>query len=119
MSKKGEKSMAAVIVIVLALGVLLCVTGCSGKTYRVDYDGQKDFYEGAKDSYRAGKEVTLYYSLIATDTDYSFYIDGESINYEYDDRKGFVIRFKMPDHDVKLECRSVNSMIYVPESGEE
>jgi hypothetical protein len=55
----------------------------------------------------------LYFELIATDTDYSFYLDGERINYKYDDRKGFVITFVMPEHNVKLECESHNSMEYI------
>lgn len=117
MSKKGKGNMSAVMAIILiifALGVSFYLAGSAGKTYQVDYCGEKFFYEDAKDSYKAGKEVTLYYTLIATDTDYSFYLDGEPVNYRYDDQKGFVINFIMPEHDVKLECRSVNSMYYVP-----
>ena len=114
MLKRGEGLMAVIIMIIIALGASFCLVGCAGETYRVDYCGDKDFYKGAKNSYRAGQEVTLYYTMIATDTDYSFYLDGESIKYDYDDRKGIIIRFTMPDHDVKLEHRAVNSMIYVP-----
>jgi hypothetical protein len=55
--------------------------------------------------------VTLYFDLVATDTDYSFLLDGEPIHYTYDDQKGFVIQFTMPDHDVKLEYDSRNSML--------
>ena len=98
------------------LGCLLLagLTGCGGgNRYQVDYGGQKDCYTNAKDSYRAGTTVTLYFDLVATDTDYSFLLDGESIKYTYDDKKGFVIQFTMPDHDVKLECNSVNSMTAV------
>ena len=90
-------------------------TGCFGTRYKVDYNGQKDCYQGAKESYRAGQKVVLYYDLIATDTDYSFYLDGEPLNYGYDHEKGFEITFVMPEHDVKLECRSKNSMVYEPE----
>jgi len=112
MRRKGI--MAAVILLILALGAAFCLMGCAGETYRVDYDGVKELYEGAKDSYRAGQEVTLYFTMIATDTDYFFYLDGEPIDFDYDDKKGFIIRFTMPNHDVKLECRSVNSMVYIP-----
>ena len=59
--------------------------------------------------------MVLYYDLIATDTDYSFYLDGEPLNVGYDHGKGFEIRFVMPEHDVKLECRSKNTMIYEPD----
>ena len=74
--KRGEGVGAAIIMIIIALGASFCLVGCAGKTYRVDYCGDKDFYKGAKNSYRAGQEVPLYYTMIATDTDYSFYLDG-------------------------------------------
>ena len=96
--------------------LMLSLTGCfGGNTYQVDYGGQKDCFTHAKDSYRAGAQVTLYYGLIATDTDYSFYLDGEQISPDYDEKHGFIIRFTMPDHDVKLRVESVNSMEYRPE----
>ena len=115
MEKERKGTMVVVILLILALGAALCLMGCAGGTrYRVDYDGVKELYVGAKDSYRAGQEVTLYYTMIATDTDYSFYLDGEPIDFDYDDRKGFIIRFTMPNHDVKLEYNSKNSMVYVP-----
>jgi len=106
--------MTAVIIIFFVLGAFLFLVRCTEGTYRVDYGGQKDLYKGAKDSYKAGREVTLYYMLIATDTDYFFYLDGEPIDFDYDDKKGFIIRFIMPDHNVKLECRAKESMTYVP-----
>ena len=115
MKKEKTKFMTAIILVLLALMIALCFMGCAkGNRYRVDYDGVKDLYEGAKDSYRAGQEVTLYFTMIATDTDYSFCLDGEPIDFDYDDKKGFIIRFTMPNHDVKLECNSENSMVYVP-----
>jgi len=126
--EKGESNMGAdtrlaqyrgiwkAILVVLAMITMVCsLTGCFGKQYRVDYCGQKELYEGAKDSYGAGQEVTLYFPLVATDTDYRFYLDGESIDFDYDQSKGFIIRFVMPEHDVVLECESENSMIYEPE----
>ena len=87
------------------------LSGCFGKKYHVDYCGAKDCYRGAKDYYRAGTNVKIYYELIATDTDYHFYLDDEPLNFTYDDLKGFVIEFTMPEHDVKLECISINSML--------
>ena len=97
--------------LVVALIAAWLVSCAGGEKYRVDYCGIKDMYGNAKDSYRAGTEVTLYFDLIATDTDYSFYLDGERIRFEYDEKKGFVIRFTMPEHDVKLECETVGSML--------
>ena len=86
--------------------------------YKVNYDN-KSWYENAKDEYAAGEEVELYYSIIATDTDYSFTLDGGPLNYSYDDDKGFVIRFTMPEHDVTLKCISKNSMVYEPPTEQE
>ena len=113
-TKKNIIFVIIVLVIILLVGVLV-ITGCSGNSsdvYKVDYCGQKSCYKNAKDSYKAGTKVELYFDLVATDTDYSFYLDGERINYEYDDRKGFIIKFVMPEHNVKLECESHNSMEY-------
>ena len=110
----AKKSAVETAVAVLLLGGLLLalLSGCAvGEKYQVDYCGAKASYSNAKDSYRAGASVTVYFEMIATDTDYSFLLDGESVPYTYDAKKGFVIRFTMPDHDVTLECRSVNSML--------
>lgn len=77
--------------------------------YQVDYCGLENLYENARSSYKEGELVVLRYSLIATDTDYSFTIDGEKADYSY--KNGvFEICFNMPNHDVKLECHSVNTM---------
>jgi len=115
MIKEKKKPMVAIVLALLVIGIALCLGGCSSANrYKVDLDGADFCYEGVKKSYRAGEEVTLYYTLIATDTDYSFALDGEPINFEYDDRKGFVIQFTMPEHDVTLTCNSQNSMTYIP-----
>ena len=99
----------------LASAVLvLSLAACSAGKYRVDYGGSKDWYDGAKDYYRAGEKVTLYYDMIATDTNYYFYLDGEPISVGYDDSKGFIIEFTMPEHDVSLSCEWYNSMEYTP-----
>lgn len=81
------------------------------KKYKVDYCGQKFQYQNAKDQYRAGEKVTLYYFMIATDTDYSFSLDGAELSRDYDAQKGFVLSFTMPDHDVRLYCFSRNTML--------
>ena len=108
---KGNTVLISVVSIAVVLIISAFVlTGCSDKKYQVDYCEQKSCYKNAKDSYKAGTKVKLYFDLIATDTDYSFSLDGESLNYEYDQNKGFIIIFVMPEHDVKLECHSRNSM---------
>lgn len=98
------------LVVVAVIGMFF-IKSIMGKKYKVDYCGQKYAYSNAKDSYKAGTEVKLYFELIATDTDYSFYLDDERLDFSYDDKKGFIITFVMPEHDVKLECDSYNTML--------
>ena len=119
-SYRGSAKRAAVFALLFCvLGgiVLFGLFGCGkkGPEYKIDFSGEESWYEGAKKTYREGEEVTLYYGLIATDTDYKFLLDGESLNYDYDEDRGFIITFTMPAHDVKLECEMKNSMEYVPE----
>ena len=105
-------------IIVLALIAVFCITGgiimlfssCGSSKYKVDYCGQMSSYKRAKEYYRAGQEVKLYYNIIATDTDYSFFLDGKSLKTEYSEKNGYMIYFVMPSHDVKLECKTYNSM---------
>ncbi|MBE6658169.1 MAG: hypothetical protein E7604_06975 [Ruminococcaceae bacterium] len=96
---------------ILMILALVCVlSACAAKTYKVDFCGEQQMYDGAKDSYAPGKEVTLRYTLIASDTSYAFYLDGEELDVECDSNKGYFIRFTMPDHDVRLECVTKNTM---------
>ncbi|MBO4422615.1 MAG: hypothetical protein J5879_04210 [Clostridia bacterium] len=90
-----------------------------GKKYKVDYCGQRQFYKRAKDGYRAGAAVKVYYYMIGTDTDYSFYLDGARLSPLFEGRRGYAVKFRMPDHDVKLICRSTNSMEIRPDDREE
>ncbi len=92
-------------VIILVTVSMFAFSGCSETWYKVDYCGQKEYYENAQDSYKAGSKVELYYTMIATEYNYTFYLDGKSIGYDYDEVTGYyVISFVMPDHDVELEC---------------
>lgn len=111
-SKNTIAVLGVLILLVMAVFIFL---RCFRESYAVDYCGEKECYEGAKDTYPVGAKVKLCYGLIATDTDYSFYLDEQPLQYEYDSEKGFIIRFTMPNHDVKLECVVNNSMAY--ESG--
>jgi len=111
-----RKMIVLVILVITTVLIAIGAAGCSNEPkYKIDFGGSEGAYRGAKKAYRAGEQVTLYYDLIATDTDYSFYLDGEPIDFNYDEKKGFVIRFTMPEHDVKLECSPRNSMTYVPQ----
>lgn len=82
-----------------------------GAKYKVTYDGD---FKGGKSSYREGANVKVYFDVIATDTDYSFYVDGESVRTNYSEDKGYIIEFTMPAHDVVVSYSSKNSMIYIP-----
>ncbi len=122
---------------ILLMALTIATAGCAaGKkaAYKIDFSGQRDYYcveipEGrhvAKkdlvhvgnlrgtrphEKYKAGKEVVLYFFMIATDTDYTFLLDGERLRPDYESDKGYIIRFTMPEHDVTLRCISRNSMI--------
>ena len=100
--------------IVILLGVLMMgLFGCA-KKYKVDYNGHKAAFPGAKDSYRAGEKVRLVYDIIATDTDYSFHVEGAEYRIDYSDGEGYVVTFTMPNHDVSVQVESRNSMVWEP-----
>ena len=109
---KHNKAIYFIVLLFIIMGFLFINTA---NKYKVDYCGTKDLYQNAKDYYKAGKKVRLYFPYIATDTDYSFYLDDEPIRYTYDNEKGFIIEFIMPQHNVKLNCKTHNSMEYIPE----
>ena len=97
-------------VVVLVVSVMSFLYFMKPK-YKVDYNGEKEHYSGAKDYYRAGQKVTVYFNFVGTDTDYTFYLNGEEINANYDYKKGFKISFIMPNEDVTLSYDEVRSMI--------
>lgn len=99
-----KKVILSAVAILLVIAAIMMSAGCSTEKYSVDYCGQKEWYSNAKDSYRAGKKVTLYFTDWATEMTYSFYLDGEYIPHGFDYQKGMIVSFTMPDHDVKLEC---------------
>lgn len=78
--------------------------------YKVDYHGQIKLFDGAKENYEEGTDVEISYRLIATDTDYTFYVDGQKVNAEWNDKNGYIIRFVMPAHDIEVYCAAKNSM---------
>ena len=93
--------------------IMLSVSGCGKQKYKLNYDGYG--FESRKTEYSAGEKVTVYYNLIATDTDYTFYIDDDvEMKQNYDDHHGYIFTFVMPDHDVTLHEESRNSMVYTP-----
>jgi hypothetical protein len=113
---KNIVKIALPLIIILTGGIMMFgFSGCGARKYAVDYGAQKDSFTGAKDRYREGEKVRLYFPYIATDTDYSFFLDGEELNPGYDESKGFIIEFTMPARDVTLSWKSQNSMEYIPD----
>ncbi len=101
----------------ITLGVItmLVLSGCGQQKYKLHFDSSG--FQSRKTEYAAGEKVTVYYDLIATDTDYHFWLDDESVEMkqDYDERHGYVFTFRMPDHDVTLHEESRNSMMYIPQ----
>ncbi len=91
--------------------------GCKKQKYSVISDLGPDWVRGIDKKYAEGEKVKLCFFIWATDTDYTFYLDGKEINasdFNYDD--GYVITFTMPDHDVTFSYSSVNSMYWNPDT---
>ena len=84
------------------------------KKYSIDFCGQEYAWKNAKKSYLRGETVTLYYYMVATDTDYSFTLDDQYVSTDYETDKGFIISFIMPEHDVILRVYERNTMLRVP-----
>lgn len=102
--------------ILMILGVIVMFTlfGCGKPKYKLHFEGYG--FQSSKTEYAAGEQVTVYYDLIATDTDYRFWLDDESVTLkeDYDDKHGYVFTFTMPDHEITLHVSSHNSMEYIP-----
>ena len=109
--KERLRQGAALFLILALMSGVTAMSGCGRAKYTVDYCGQKSGYRGAKDTYRAGQTVRLYYDEVGTDTDYTFLLDGENLNCTYRPSRGFLIRFVMPAHDVTLQCDAQCSMV--------
>ena len=118
------KRLSKIAIVILLGGILMFGFGSCRKKqpettsegrYRVITDG---YFEGLKSDYRAGEEVVAYSGMIPTDTDYSFYLDDERLNPDFEWTKGYICRFTMPDHDVVLRCEFHNSMMWMPNEGE-
>ena len=101
--------------LLLVVCFVLTLAAGGSSSYKVDYDGGKHHFLGAKDTYRAGERVTLYFPMVPTDTDYSFPLEGAELDVSWTDLLGYRLRFTMPNHDVKLTCETRNSMEYIPE----
>ena len=104
----------------LVMVLVMSLIGC-GKTPEPDEDEDDEEkyelildpgFEADETFYAEGEKVKVYYNIIATDTDYRFYTDSDDVDLsiDYSDKKGYIIKFRMPDHDVELHLDSYNTM---------
>ena len=101
----------------LLIGVLLmlAISACGKQKYKLLFDGYG--FESKKTEYASGEKVTVYYDFIATDTNYTFYIDDDvTMKQSYDNDHGYVFTFTMPDHDVEFTHTAENTMTALPGS---
>lgn len=109
------KMIVIAIVVILLVSTLVFLTSCKAERYKVICT--EGLFINVKGSYKAGQTVRVYFPMVATDTDYTFYLDGERIiPTNYSDMRGYCFEFTMPTHDVELTVESKNSMEYHPVS---
>lgn len=105
--------MKKTIIVLLAIIMMIGLFGCGQKKYKLELDGYG--LSSKKSSYEEGARVKVTFDLIATDTDYSFYLDCDDTELEHDYENGkYIMTFTMPAHDVTLSMSSRNSMTYEP-----
>ena len=108
-----KKTVITIIAIMTGVMIMLGMTGCFKEKHKLIFDGYG--FESKKTEYAAGENVTVYYDLIATDTDYRFTVDEDvKMKQDFDNKHGYIFTFKMPDHDVTISVESHNSMYYDP-----
>ena len=92
------------------------LSGCFGKKYNVDYNGNKELFPGAKDAYRAGESVKLNYKSIVSESNNSFFLNGKTIKADFEEGKGYVIAFTMPENDIVINVDAQNSTVVITDS---
>lgn len=92
--------------------MILGLFGCGQQKYKLELDGYG--FSSDASSYAEGEMVKVVFGLIATDTNYSFYLDCEDtdlkVNFE---NEAYILTFRMPAHDVKLSVSEKNTMVYM------
>ena len=106
-----KKASGRILKILVMTGVILMMFSCSPKKYRVSFESPG--FKTAKTMYAPGDAVEVSY-MVATDTSYNFYSDDVDFDQDYDWQRGVILRFTMPEHDVKIGVSSRNSMIAEP-----
>ena len=114
MKKSELRLVKSLFLMILGVSMMFTLFGCGKPKYKLHFEGYG--FQSSKTEYAAGEQVTVYYDLIATDTDYRFWLDDENVKLkqDYDDRHGYVFTFIMPDHELTLHVSSHNSMEYIP-----
>lgn len=114
LSAAFRKAAKRLLPLILGVSMMFTLFGCGKTKYKLSFDGYG--FQSSKQKYAAGEKVTVYYGLLATDTDYRFWLDDESVELTqgYDDARGYVFTFTMPEHDLTLHVSSRNSMEYIP-----
>ena len=114
MKKTDLRLAKSLFLMILGVSMMFTLFGCGKPKYKLHFEGYG--FQSSKTEYAAGEQVTVYYDRIATDTDYRFWLDDESVvlKQDYDDRHGYVFTFTMPDHELTLHVSSHNSMEYIP-----
>ena len=109
--------MTPMLIIILVMSLIGC--GQAAPADDEDDDDEEKYelildrgFKCDETEYAEGDKVKVYYDIIATDTDYRFYTDSDDVDLtvDYSDKKGYIIKFRMPDHDVELHVDSYNTM---------
>ena len=102
-------------ILIILVGIMVIgLFGCGQQKYNLELDGYG--LSAKKTTYAEGATVKVTYDMIATDTDYSFYLDCDDTKLNCDfENEAYVLTFKMPAHNVKLSVSSRNSMEYIPD----
>ena len=85
--------------------------GYTPKKYRLTFE--RSGFKTEKTMYAPGEAVEVSYMGL-TDTSYRFYSDDVDFDQDYDWQRGVILRFTMPEHDVKIGVSSRNSMMADP-----
>lgn len=112
MRAKTVKIAALVLIGVVMMAFL---SGCFAKKYEVT--GSDGLMTGLG-RYREGTTVTVVLEVWATDTDYTFYLNGEPVDYRYDERRGLTVTFVMPGQDVHITYDMKNTMAWPADPAE-
>ena len=99
---------AAVAAIIIAI---IKYKRSDNKKYHLDLDGNDTAFSGVKKCYYSGKKVRICYTMAATDTDYTFVVDGKTVPAGYEADKGFILSFVMPPKDAKVIVIEHNTML--------